>query len=542
MHHNRILMASTPSIERIAHEVIDSLSLSCPNDRCPCVLDTDPDACAAMKCPLCSTNYCFLCHATFLTSKDTHAHCVEAHGTIWPTKGVKHDAEIRLKATRLVAVLDQHPHDTHSSALKATSDILNMNALPRDYGAIRRLAQPTPGMRKRKRQPHLRLETKISLKDLSLVHMAKSGNFVAIEQLLSSCDGTPDTAFPRSTLLEADGGFNIVHVAVCNERPRMLSSIIVHAKARGCLREAIDTKTTAGWTPISLLCAKEHSDINMLEQLLEHDPDVLSRSPLIGAIRYGNPRHACLIINHVRHHKDKHSLYLTLREQSPLYKAAFHGHPMVVESLISAHDEMFDTQAIRSRFIDTGRAMHAACASTATTSASRTLLLCGANPTIHDAITGDTPLKMAIANGKLDIVWQLTYGLRLWPTHTPGIERRMLQTTDAALNGPLHWAVISGHTQMCNSIISFAARTLTQTEFETFLNYKNYDGDTPLLLAAAYDWYDIVNLFDNQPLVNFNIPNSSGYTPRRLLLRSLKPGYYIDTDPSSTFCIRRTRS
>lgn len=444
---------------------------------------------------------------------------------------MKDNAVIRLKATRLVQVLNEHPHEVRLGALNAASKILKMNAIPITYDAIQRLSSNIDRKRKRrhKRTPE------ISIRDVSLIDMVETGNMVAAEQILSACDGTRDTAFPRSSLFQMKNGFNVLHMAICNDRPQMLSYILVHAKANDCLQDLIETNTTSGWTPLSLACTKQHSSVEMVKQLLDVNVDVFTRSPITSAIRYGNPKHASLIIKYVREKKEKECLHRLLYENATLYTATLHGEQAVVQDIISAHNYMIRDKTIRSRFLNASRGLHAACTSTAKSCASRILLTNGADPTLRDPKTGLVPLTMAITNGKTHIVWQLTDGLRLWPTYTPGLETKILMTTDVRLNNPLHCAVISGHTQICYAIILFAKRTLTTSEFEAFLNCKNEDGDTPLILASIYQWHHIINIFDDEPLVNFKIPNTWGYTPHRILLMRLQPQCQIEiTDQSSS--------
>lgn len=69
---NDVVVRDCPKLTRLRNSIFDLLTLKCPN--CYVPVDPNPDACAAVICLSCGTDYCNYCFQAFPSKVEAHAH------------------------------------------------------------------------------------------------------------------------------------------------------------------------------------------------------------------------------------------------------------------------------------------------------------------------------------------------------------------------------------------------------------------------------------------------------------------------------------
>ena len=102
----------------------------------------------------------------------------------------------------------------------------------------------------------------------SLVMAAKNQSWPAVTQLLSSFTGEKGAddvanAVPRDKLLEEQQGWTVLDMAARNNEVSIVRRVVVHAKARGCLRELLEHKVPGvERTPVFLAVESNNGELS----------------------------------------------------------------------------------------------------------------------------------------------------------------------------------------------------------------------------------------------------------------------------------------
>jgi hypothetical protein len=333
--------------------LVEQLYLRCPNAQCKAMLDPTPEACCAMQCLCCGKHFCFVCMRRFKSSKDVHTHALTVHGSVWPKVPIVKRGHYGVLATGVVAVLGRVTTERGApfaaKLLGTCSHELKLAELPAQLAELERLADASDASaasqhggggsaasesasafaaavsaasvsvaraKRVKRAESVAATAAAAAAGAtrappraaaSLVMAAKNQSWPAVTQLLSSYTGEKGAddvanAMPREKLLEEQEGWTVLDMAARNNEVSIVRRVVVHADARGCLRELLEHKVPGvERTPVFLAVESNNADIIAI--LLEAGADCCTQdhhqqTPLMAAAMRGYSAVGMLLLEH----------------------------------------------------------------------------------------------------------------------------------------------------------------------------------------------------------------------------------------------------
>lgn len=96
-------------------KLIEALNIYCPVNNCHRVLDPTPDGCAAMSCPYCKVNFCWICFQTYTSSTLCHLHVsrcpfvpIKERGNLFVKQSIVNEAHRLHRLQQLRCTLYKH--------------------------------------------------------------------------------------------------------------------------------------------------------------------------------------------------------------------------------------------------------------------------------------------------------------------------------------------------------------------------------------------------------------------------------------------------
>ena len=389
---DRSTMEDEEALAKAHSDLVDTLYLRCPNDRCQTMLDPTPEACCAMQCLCCGKHFCFVCMRRYTSSKAVHEHALQEHGSVWPKVPIVKRGHLGVLTAGVLRVLDAnvvaHGEAFAQRLLERAAPQLKLADLPTSREELDALAPavgdgtgeassasssaagggasvsasaPRAGERKRKKKKR-RLSASSSAAapaNASLVMAAKHQAWQAVRQLLASYTGGEseeerEKAVTKEKLCEEQEGWTVLDMASRNNEISVVRSIVAHARARGCLTELLE-HTVPGVRRTPVFLAVESNNREIVEMLLEAGADCCTndhhkQTPLMAAAMRGYAKVGMRLLQHAaRESSAKLRTMLTARQHegwNPLSIASWKGRSRVVEDIIKAFERLCRDEAL----------------------------------------------------------------------------------------------------------------------------------------------------------------------------------------------------